>query len=483
MELTADICERARRSRDARFDGRFFTAVLTTGVFCRPTCPVQPPQAKNVRFYPTAVAAMAAGFRPCLRCLPELAPGNRLAHNGSAVVVQALRLIDGGYLDEQSVAGLASELDVTPRHLSRLFQQHVGATPHRVAQTRRLLFAKHLLDQSELSVADIAFAAGFGSLRRFNSVVKSTWDRSPRALRRRRPVPSASESLSLRLSYRPPLDWPRLLAFFSDRAIPHVESVGDTGYRRTVRIGGQTGRIAVSPAAEGHALVLQAQLPDVRHLAELVTRVRRMFDLDADLMAVGSVLGRDPLLGPVLKKSPGLRVPGAWDPFEIAVRAILGQQISVAAARTLASRIVQEFGEPLADAPEEGPDRLFPGPQHLAVAAMEKLGVVGARAEAIRQLAHRVADGEVDFEAPDLVERLMALPGIGDWTAQYISMRSGHDPDAFPAADLGLLRGAEEGETMTPTRLRRRAEDWRPWRAYAAICLWRRYAGMTPRGK
>ncbi|MCP1727244.1 AraC family transcriptional regulator of adaptative response / DNA-3-methyladenine glycosylase II [Natronospira proteinivora] len=483
MKLSAAICERARQSRDARFDGRFFIAVVTTRVFCRPTCPVQPPLAKNVRFYSTAAAALAAGFRPCLRCLPELAPGNRMATSGPALVRHALKRIDDGYLDDGTVADLAAELQVTPRHLTRLFEQHVGASPHRVAHTRRLLFAKHLLDESTLSIAEIAYASGFGSLRRFNSVVKATWQRTPGALRRHRAVAGGHESIRLRLGYRPPFDWAGLLDFFAGRAIPGVESVADGCYRRSFRLDGQVGGFSVAPAGgDGHALELHARIPDIRLLPELVTRVRRMFDLDADLLAVASVLGRDPLLSPVMKRHAGIRVPGAWDPFEIAVRAILGQQISVAAARTLASRLVAEFGEALDDAPAQEPDRLFPVPACLADARLESLGVVGTRAEAIRRLAQEVADGRIDFSRPDVASRLVALPGIGDWTAQYIGMRSGHDPDAFPAADLGLLRGAEEGERMTPARLRRRAEDWRPWRAYAAICLWRRYTAMTSGG-
>jgi AraC family transcriptional regulator, regulatory protein of adaptative response / DNA-3-methyladenine glycosylase II len=482
MELDADICERARQSRDPRFDGRFFIAVLTTGIFCRPTCPVQPPLARNVRFYPSAAAALTAGFRPCLRCLPEMAPGNRRASTGPALVRHALKMIDDGFLDESTSSELAHALGVTQRHLARLFTDHVGASPHRVAHTRRLLFAKHLLDESELSVSEIAFAAGFGSLRRFNDAMKTTWQRSPRDLRRRQARPGDEAVLNLRLSYRPPLDWPRLLGFFTARSIAGVESVAGDTYSRSVVLDGRPGWLAVSPAGDGHALELQARLTDVRGLQELVMRVRRMFDLDADLMAVAPLLESDPLLAPVLQACPGIRIPGAWDPFEVAVRAVLGQQISVAAARTLATRIVETYGEPLPEAPATGPDRLFPAPARLADADLESLGVIGTRAHAIRCMARAVLAGELDFRAPDLVERLVSLPGIGDWTAQYVSMRSGHDPDAFPAADLGLLRGAEEAERMTPARLRRRAEAWRPWRAYAAICLWRRYATLTSGG-
>lgn len=481
MELNPEICERARQARDARFDGRFYIGVVTTRVFCRPTCPVQPPKPENVRFYPSAAAASAAGFRPCLRCLPELAPGVRGRNGSPGLVGRALALIDGGFLDDNSSAGLAAEIGMSVRHLSRLFERHVGASPHRVAHMRRLLFAKHLLDESDLSVADIAFASGFASLRRFNSAVKATWGRTPGTLRRRRAT-SGGGTIRLRLAYRPPLDWPALLSFYAGRALPGVEWVGEGAYRRSIRVGGRQGWFAVRQAA-GHALELTARLPDTRLLAELVARVRRMFDLDADPMAIGDVLGRDPLLRPIFVDDPGLRIPGAWDPFEIAVRAILGQQISVAAARTLASRIVTELGELLDDPPVGGVERLFPPPEVLAEAPLEHLGVIGKRATAIRHLSGQVADGAIDFEAADLADRLVAVPGIGDWTAQYIALRAGVDPDAFPASDLGLLRGAAAvpDQPMAPARLRQRAEDWRPWRAYAAICLWRRYAALAAR--
>lgn len=475
MELSPEICERARQARDPRFDGRFFIAVRTTGVFCRPTCPVQPPKAKNVRFYPTAAAALAAGFRPCLRCLPELAPGQRRFSNGQERIDYALKLIDGGFLDRHGTSQLAARIGITARHLSREFEQYLGATPHRVAHTRRLLFAKHLLDESDLSVTDIAFASGFGSLRRFNSAVKDTWSRPPGELRKRRARPDAGGAIRLTLGYRPPLNWEALLEFFRQRAISGVESVSENAYSRTILVGERAGRIHVRPAESGHRLELTVNLPDVRFLSQLAARVRRMFDLDADPMAVQAVLGGDAMLASVLENKPGLRIPGAWDPFEISIRAIVGQQVSVAAARTLINRIVSALGDPLEDTPDDQPHRLFPSPERLARAPLESLGITRSRARTIRHLAGEVAAGRIDLEGTGTVSALTALPGIGDWTAQYIALRSGNDPDAFPASDLGLLRGAENGEAMTPARLRKKAETWRPWRAYAAICLWRRY--------
>ncbi len=477
MELTDEICERARQARDPRFDGCFFIGVVTTSVFCRPTCPVQPPRGDRVRFFATAAAAMEAGFRPCLRCLPELAPGTRAAGSASGRVETALALIADGFLDGRRHDDLAAAVGVSPRQLSRLFRRHVGAAPGQVAHTRRLLFAKQLLDDSDLSLTEIAFAAGFGSVRRFNTVIRETWQRPPSAVRRRdAPTAAAGAPIRLRLAYRPPFDWPALIEFHRRRALPGVECVHADRYRRTVTTAGGSGWIEVGPSPEMHSLELSVSVPDVRGLASLVTRVRRMFDLDAEPAAIAAVLGADPLLAPMVEECPGLRLPCAWDTFEVAVRAILGQQVSVEAARTLAARIVDRFGEPIDTPPNGGPDRLFPTPERLAEAPLERHGVIGARARAIRQLASDLASGVLDLDGPDLAARLVALPGIGDWTAQYVAMRSGRDPDAFPAADLGLRRGAAQGEPVTAAQLRRRAEAWRPWRAYAAVCLWRRHA-------
>ncbi|WP_435104977.1 AlkA N-terminal domain-containing protein [Arhodomonas sp. AD133] len=477
MEITDEICERARHARDPRFDGCFFIGVVTTSVFCRPTCPVQPPRGDRVRFFPTAAAAVAAGFRPCLRCLPELAPGTRTAASASDRVERALALIADGFLDGRRHDDLAAAVGVSARQLARLFRRHVGATPGQVAHTRRLLFAKQLLDDSDLSLTEVAFAAGFGSLRRFNTVIRETWQRPPSMLRRRGASTAvAGAPIRLHLAYRPPFDWPALIDFHRRRALPGVECVHDGRYRRTVTTAGGSGWIEVGPAA--HALELSVSVPDVSGLAVLVARVRRMFDLDAEPSAIAAVLGADPLLAPVVEECPGLRVPCAWDTFEVAVRAILGQQVSVEAARTLAARIVEAYGEPIDTPPDAGPDRLFPAPERLAEAPLERLGVIGARARAIRHLAAGLASGALELDAPGLAGRLVALPGIGDWTAQYVAMRSGRDPDAFPAADLGLRRGAEEGEPVTAAQLRRRAEAWRPWRAYAAVCLWRRHAAL-----
>ncbi len=282
----------------------------------------------------------------------------------------------------------------------------------------------------------------------------------------------------MRLEYRPPLDWSGLLDFYAQRAIPGVESVTNQSYRRSVRLVDGHGWFAVRQAPDAHALELTVAV-DAHHLPELAARVRRMFDLDTDPSAVSAVLGDDPLLGPVIARCAGLRVPGAWDPFEIAVRAILGQQISVAAARTLAYRLAHELGDVMGAAPTAGLERLFPTPERLADAPLERLGVFGSRAQAIRELARQVSAGSIDFHGPALAEQLVALPGIGDWTAQYVALRTGNDPDAFPASDLGLLRGAEQDQRMTPARLRKCAEAWRPWRGYAAICLWRRYSDQT----
>jgi AraC family transcriptional regulator of adaptative response / DNA-3-methyladenine glycosylase II len=506
MTLDHDICYRAVASRDPRFDGRFFTAVLTTGVYCRPVCPARTPRRENVRFFPCAAAAAEAGFRPCRRCRPETSPGTPAWLGTSASVSRALRLIAEGALDRGGVDDLAARLGLGARHLRRLFQEHLGASPLAVALTRRVHFAKRLLDETDLSMTQVALAAGFGSLRRFNAAMRQTFGRAPSELRRgsRGGTGSgnrggfdevAQDRLLLRLSYRPPLDWPGLLAYLGPRAIPGVEVVYGDSYLRAVTCNGQQGVMRVRPAAASSrdALILEVPACFAPHLLELVARTRRLFDLDADPGEIARQLKRDPLLAASLRRRPGLRVPGAFDRFEVAVRAVLGQQVSVRGATTLAGRLVEIFGEPLAgpagaelmDKTVAGgtapwPDRLFPRPARLAATSVSRLAAVGLprrRAAAVRTLARAVQAGELDLAgALDLatfVRRTAALPGLGDWTAQYLALRVLHEPDAFPASDLGLRRALEAaGLAATPAAVRRRAEAWRPWRAYAVMHLW-----------
>ena len=398
MDLDRRVCDRARRSRDARFDGRFFIGVTSTRVYCRPICPARAPKDENVRYFASAAAAEVAGFRPCLRCRPESSPGTPAWLGTSAVVSRGLRLIAEGALDGGDVESLAAKLGVSGRHLRRLFLQHAGATPLDVALTRRVHFAKKLLDETTLPMADVAAAAGFGSVRRFNSRMRQTYARTPTMLRRlaRQRVDGAhDEAYRVRLTYRPPYDWDQTLAFLALRATPGVERVDRGCYQRTIALDGHVGAIEVSHAAEGRALTLRVRFPDPRALLAIVERVRRVFDLDADPAVIAEHLGGDPLLAPILARHAGIRTPGAWDGFEIAVRAILGQQVSVKAATTLAGRIATAFGEPVDLG--DGLTRLFPRPERLASAGLEACGIIASRAQTIRTLARHVADGEIAF--------------------------------------------------------------------------------------
>ncbi|HEX5304698.1 MAG TPA: AlkA N-terminal domain-containing protein [Dyella sp.] len=471
-------CERARLSRDARFDGLFFTAVTSTRIYCRPVCPAPAPKPENVRYYASAAAAEAAGFRPCLRCRPELAPGNGDWQRGGHVVARALTLIEHGALENGSVDALAARVELSARQLRRLFVEHVGVPPLSVHTTRRLLFAKQLLTETAMPVTEVALAAGFGSLRRFNAAFAQANRLAPRELRRQPRAPVGAP-LMLRLGYRPPYDFTALLAFLRGRALPGVEAVDERGYARVFGDPAAPSWLRLSACPPGeHALKLELHGVAPAQLLGVVTRLRRMFDLDASPQAIAAVFKRDAVLGPLAKKRPGQRLPGGWDGFEIAVRAVLGQQVSVAAARTLASRVVQRFGTPLVEAPLPGLERIFPTPAQLADADLGALGITQARAATIRAVAQALLDGRIDFrpEQPldTFVERWVALPGIGAWTAHYMAMRALSHSDAFPAADLILRRAAAPGaEELTTRALEQRAEAWRPWRAYAVMHLWR----------
>ena len=478
-----DACYRALRTRDGRFDGRFYTAVVTTGIYCRPICPVRPPKLENCIFLPSAAAAQAAGFRACLRCRPELAPGVASWRGTANTVSRALALIaEGARNDGDGVEALATRLGVGGRHLRRLFERHLGASPVAVAQTQRILFAKKLIGETDLTMTEVASAAGFGSIRRFNAAMRKVYDRPPRSLRRQptRASAASGDAIQLSLSYTKPYDWPAILGFLGTRAIPGIETVEDGVYRRTIALDDASGLVEVEPDTARERLIARIRLSKVTALATVVDRLRRLFDLDADIAAIGRQLSQDPLLAPALAARPGLRVPGAWDGFELAVRAILGQQVSVAGARTLAGRLVARFGRPYEGpgaSPDEGLSLLFPTPAALAEAEVAAIGMPGARARALSGLAKA-------FEAdPDLlrpfdslaasVETLCALPGVGPWTAHYIAMRALGEPDAFPASDLGLLRAlAAGGPRPSPAEAEARAESWRPWRAYALFHLW-----------
>lgn len=476
----AGACEQARRSRDARFDGLFFTGVASTGIYCRPTCPAPAAKRANVRYFASAAAAEAAGFRPCLRCRPELAPGNPAWQRGDHVVARALKLIEAGTLEDHSLVWLAAQVGVGERQLRRLFVDRLGASPRAVHTTRRLLFAKQLLTETDLPVGEVALAAGFRSLRRFHAAFAHANHIAPRTLRRQPRSGADGDVLQLRLAWRPPFDLDSLLLFLRGRALPGIEQVDRDSYARVFGPAEAPGwlRIRAWPGNEA-ALQLDLHCPQPARLLDVVTRLRRLFDLDADPNAIAVVLNRDAHLRACLRRHPGLRLPGAWDGFEIAVRAVLGQQVSVAAARTLAARLVRRHGAVLDPAPWPGLDRLFPTPAKLVDADLRALGVTTTRAQTIRGIARALLDGRVDFNPGQsldaFVARWTALPGIGDWTAQYIAMRALGHPDAFPAADLVLRRAAAPaGSPPLGTRaLTTLADNWRPWRAYAVMHLWR----------
>jgi AraC family transcriptional regulator of adaptative response / DNA-3-methyladenine glycosylase II len=477
--LARDACYRALRTRDARFDGRFYAGVLTTGIFCRPVCPARTPRPEHCVFFPSAAAAQAAGFRPCLRCRPELAPGVAGWRGTANTVARALALIaDGAWGEEDDVEDLASRIGVGGRHLRRLFTRHVGAPPIAVAQAHRVLLAKRLLADTTLPMSEVATAAGFRSLRRFNAVVRRTYGRPPSSLRRRAlPAADADADISLRLPHTTPYGWRELLAFLASRAVPGLEQIVDGTYRRTLTLGDARAVVAARSAPAGDHLAVTLRLSAVSALPAAVGALRRLFDLDADVAVIGAHLSQDPLLAPLVRRRPGLRVPGAADAFELAVRAILGQQVSVAAARTLTGRIVAAIGAPVPEAMPGEPALAFPRPAALADADLSRVGLPRARAAAIRALARSVADDPATLETgPDLAttaERLAELPGVGPWTAQYIALRAMREPDAFPGTDLGLVRAAARlGPPLAPAALAERAEAWRPWRAYAALHLW-----------
>jgi len=475
------ICERARLSRDPRFDGAFFTGVITTGIYCRPVCPVRQPDAGNVRYYATAAAAEAAGFRPCLRCLPEAAARIPEWSISSRTVIRGLRLIDGGFLDAESAAALAARLGVSSRHLNRLFRAELGATPKSLAMTRRRALAKRLIDETDLPLAAVGLQAGYGSLRRFNDDVRRCYGRSPRVLRagrlgRRSPrAATAAACYSLRLPVRAPYhaDW--VFEFLARRALAGFETVSGRCYRRRL-FDADGSEHWIEVRWDGDALHLDVPVACAVPLSDILVRVRRVFDLDADPRAVDAALADDPLLAEVVAEHGGLRVPGAWDGFETTVRAILGQQVSVDRATVLAHKLLDRYGA-----------HCLTSPAALADAVPAEIGMPRRRGQAISLLAAAVADGRLQLDdavsAADLQAALCDIPGIGPWTAGYVAMRVAKDPDAFPANDWVVLKVLEgvpgasaalsSARAAAAGRPGSRADGWRPWRAYAVMYLWK----------
>ena len=528
--LDADSCYRAVTARDARFDGLFFTAVKTTGVYCRPVCPARTPRRTSCDFYRTAARAERAGFRPCLRCRPELAPGR--ADFNATLAEAILAHLQSGALDAGTGETMARDIGLSSRQVRRILMDQFGVTPIEVAQTQRLLFAKKLLQETDLSMTQLAFASGFQSLRRFNAAFAEQYRLAPSQLRRVARGDPANDTafsastdaaidaaiapsdadITLRLAYRPPFDWETMCQYLARRATAGVEQVdrvkGEAVYRRTVSLmtvqGPVTGWLAVSHGAreraerKSHAHVLTVTLSNtlLSVLMSATLRLRELFDLDCDPARIAAHLANDPLLAPEVEAAPGLRTPGAWDRFELALRAVLGQQVSVVGASTLSGRIATRFGASIVT-PFALLDRAAPTADVLAHAELADIAAIGmpkSRANTIRELARFAANGGLRMapgtSCDDAVAALDAVPGIGPWTAHYIAMRALRYPDAFPAGDLGLRKalGALEGKDGVPSEatLERRAETWRPWRAYAAATLWHslsRHEAATRKGK
>ena len=475
MSLDSDACYRALRTHDPRFDGRFFVGVSSTRIYCRPICTVRSPRRENCRFFASAAAAEVEGFRPCLRCRPELAPGNACIDAGARLAQGAVDLIENGVLDTGGIERLSARVGVTSRHLRRIFDAEFGVSPIEYAQTQRLLLAKRLLTDTALPVTEVALASGFASVRRFNALFKARYRMAPGRLREARDAAALPAALAFELSFRPPYDWEAMLSFLRDRAIDGVETVGDDAYARTVALDHRgsrhVGRIEVRRVACRPALRVALSPSLARAVPAVLSRVKHAFDLSCDPVVVAAALG------PMADAHPGLRVPGTFDGFELAVRAIVGQQISVRGARTLLGRIARAFGETAATGEGDTQGRLFPSAMRLAQRSPEdlvKLGLTNARARSLVGLARAVSSGGIRLEPESDVEAtvadLVALPGIGVWTANYIAMRALRWPDAFLANDLVVLKAL--GETR-PARALRRSESWRPWRAYAVMHLWR----------
>jgi AraC family transcriptional regulator of adaptative response / DNA-3-methyladenine glycosylase II len=481
MLLDPAACYQALRARDPRFDGRFFVGVSSTRIYCRPICTVKPPQHKNCTFYPSAAAAEVAGYRPCMRCRPELAPGNASVDATARLAYSAAGLIEDGLLNEASIEQLAARLGVTDRHLRRVFQSELGVSPVEYAQTHRLLLAKRLLTDTPLSITGVAMASGFGSLRRFNALFRSRYRLSPSDLRKRLTSTSVPEMLTFQLGYRPPLDWSRLLEFLSKRSIEGVEHIEGSRYLRTVRIvqadRQHTGWIAVSPARRKPTIEVQMSASLVGAIPSVLSRVKRIFDLACNPAEISAALGE------LAVTRPGLRLPGAFDGFEVAVRAVVGQQITVKAARTLVGRFAACFGESIRT-PDAKLGTLFPSAAQVAQVSYSDIaanGILAARSKTIIALARAIAEGTLVLEPGADVEQTIStlrnVSGVGEWTAQYIAMRALSWPNAFPHTDYGVLKAMGE---KNPRVALERAAEWQPWRAYAVIHLWNSLEVLQP---
>jgi AraC family transcriptional regulator, regulatory protein of adaptative response / DNA-3-methyladenine glycosylase II len=473
----AERCVRAVQSKDARFDGWFFTAVVTTGVYCRPSCPVPPPKAMNMRFYPSAAAAQQAGFRACKRCRPDASPGSPQWNERADLVARAMRLIADGVVDRDGVPGLAAQLGYSVRQIQRQLLAELGAGPLALARAQRAQTARLLIETTSVPMGDVAFAAGFSSVRAFNDTVREVFGLTPSELRARvsrRSAPVAPGSLALRLPFRQPLCPDNLFGHLVATAVPGVEEWRDGAYRRTMRLPNGYGIVALRPQPSHIDCLLT--VTDLRDLASAIARCRRLLDLDADPVAVDNLLRDDRILTPLVAKAPGRRVPRTVDASEFAIRAVLGQQVSTAAARTHAARMVAAAGDPVPD-PAGGLTHVFPDVATLAALDPSSLAIPGARRTTLVTLAGALASGQIDLGAGSDWARARAgltqVPGVGPWTVETIAMRALGDPDAFVATDLGIRQAAGHlGLPGTPAALTGHATAWRPWRAYAVQYLW-----------
>ena len=460
-----ELCHQARLARDPRFDGEFFLAVRTTGIYCRPICPARAPAEKNVRYYRSSAQAARDGYRPCLRCRPESAPGSP-AWQGTATTVQrALQLIQQGALNEGKLADLAARLGIGERYLRKLFERKLGVSPQAIALNQRLLFARKLLAETSMSVTDIAYAAGFRSVRRFNSAIQTQFRQTPVTLRQGQGRASIGTSgIRLQLQYRPPYDWEGVLGFFARHAVAGVERADAGGYHRNLWLAGHPASISVRPVPGRDALELELRANNYALLMPVVARVRRMFDLDANPAAIADTLGKDPQLAPLLQAFPGIRAPGAWSLYESAIRTIIGQQVSTAAARGICGRLA-------AATSKDHQHSVFPGAGELSTLADDHFPMPAKRRQTLQHLCRQFSGREDDLDLASLA----ATRGVGPWTVAMVSMRGAGDPDAFPARDLGLEKAWQDiaGDKCT---LPQQAANWRPWRSYAANLLWRSYS-------
>jgi AraC family transcriptional regulator of adaptative response / DNA-3-methyladenine glycosylase II len=474
--LDLEVCHRAAETKDPRFDGWFFTSVTSTGIYCRPSCPARTPKRENRRYYATAAAAQAAGFRACKRCRPDASPGSPEWDTRADLVGRLMRLIADGVVDREGVTGLAHRVSFSERHVHRVLVEAVGAGPLQLARAQRAQAARILIETTDVPMARVALASGFASVRQFNDTVREVFANTPSELRKRarRGAAKRNGGIVLRLPHRAPFEANELIAFFAARAVPGVEEIVDGVYRRSLRLPHGGGTAELEPT-DGHVRAT-LHLDDLRDLGPAVQRCRRLFDLDSDPQAIADHLKSDPLIGHLVSEAPGRRVPGHVDGCELAVRAVLGQQVSLAGASTLAGRMVAAYGEPL-DNPVAGVTHLFPTAEALATAGLASLGMPGSRQKAITGLAQALASGELDLDAgaqrAEAQARLLELPGFGPWTVSYIAMRALRDPDAFLAGDLGIRKALERlGQPGDPASATRIAERWRPYRAAASQHLW-----------